>query len=324
MSAPKIRKVLDRSYAIQDDTVEDFTRLMAMLHENIGRRIAASLGVDPDSVFAPDGHDGRLVGRTAFEQLLQETSDPDAVRAIVMSAGLDDIEDFVGASGSTKAIKSVTDAVSKLAGLAEDSLVAQGLAAKGVLDTVAAEALISSYITSTLDETLRQTINRTAAVKIRQGLVSNMGMLSTEEVARMIADEIGVSLPRATTEARTQLAAADRFVQETTRRAIDPDGTKLLLAYIGPNDKVTRPFCKHLHNKAFTLEDFNAARNGQTAVHPRISGGGYNCRHEVLAVKDNPKLLKGLGLTKGTIKDILEANRLASGTKKTKGKKRRR
>jgi len=324
MASPNLRRLLNASHQLQDRTVEDFEALSFALAENLGRRIAASLGVDPNLIYPPDGSDGRQVGRTNFERLLQSVTEPEAIKAVVMAAELEDIEEFVAQSGSSAAREVISDAVTKLAGMAEDSLISQGIAAKGALDTVAAEALIGTYITSTLDDSLRTTIDRAAALRIRQGIMTNLGEIPIAEVAQRIADEQEQSIGRATTEARTQLAEADRFVNETTRRSIDPEGERFLLAYIGPDDRITRPFCDALVNKAFKIADFNKLRNGQTATHPRISGGGYNCRHDVRAVVDDDEILSDLGLQRGTLSDINRANEQAVKGKRKKKRRRRR
>lgn len=324
MASPNLRRLLNASHQLQDKTVEDFEALSFALAENLGRRIAASLGVDPNLIYPPDGSDGRQVGRTNFERLLQSVTEPEAIKAVVMAAELEDIEEFVAQSGSLAAREVISDAVTKLAGMAEDSLISQGIAAKGALDTVAAEALIGTYITSTLDDSLRTTIDRAAALRIRQGIMTNLGEIPIAEVAQRIADEQEQSIGRATTEARTQLAEADRFVNETTRRSIDPEGERFLLAYIGPDDRITRPFCDALVNKAFKIADFNKLRNGQTATHPRISGGGYNCRHDVRAVVDDDEILSDLGLQRGTLSDISRANEQAVKGKRKKKRRRRR
>lgn len=324
MASPDLRRLLNASHNLQDRTVADFEDLSFALAENVGRRLAASLGVDPDLIYPPDGSDGRQVGRTNFERLIQSVTDADAVKAVVSAADLEDIEDFIAQSGSLAAREKIAEAVTRLAGMAEQSLVSQGIAAQGALDTVGAEALIGSYITNTLDESLRTTIDRAAAVRIRQGILTNLGEIPTAEVAQRIADEQEQSIGRATTEARTQLAEADRFVNETTRRSIDPDGERFLMAYIGPDDRITRPFCDALVNKAFKLTDFNKLRNGQTATHPRISGGGYNCRHDVRAVVDDDEILSDLGLQRGTLSDINQANERAAKGKRKKKRRRRR
>lgn len=323
MQPPKIRRLLDAAFQIKETAELDFEDVAAALAENIGRRIAASLGADPDLVFPPDGSDGRMVGRTAFEQLMQSVSGADAVRAVVLAADVADIEDFVAQAGSLRARDILLKAVQDLAGLAEKSLIAQGVAAAGVLDTAAAEALISTYVTTSLDAAIRLNLDAAAAARIRQGIIANMGQMSIAEVAEQIAIEQGAAVNAATTAARTQLAEADRFVQETVRKTVDPDGKRFLMAYIGPDDRITRPFCTHLVNKAFKLEDFNRLRNGQTATHPRISGGGYNCRHDVRPVLNDEKVLKSMRLRRGTLADIQEANE-AARPKRRKRKKGRR
>ena len=320
----KFKRVVDQSFQLQELTTEEFKKLLEAFGENVGRRLAASLGEDPDLVFAPDGSDGRRTGKTDFERLLQSVSGPDAVRAVVMAAGVDVIEDFVEAAGTGAAREAVRDAVAKLAGLAERSLVAQGVAAAGALDTVAAEALIGSYMTNTLDEALKTAVDKQAAVKIRQGIIANMGQMTVSELAQQIGEEQKLSVNRAGTEARTQLAAADRFVNDVTRKSVDPSGKDLLLAYIGPDDKITRPFCDHLVNKAFAVKDFDKLRNGQSSAHPRVMGGGWNCRHDIRAVVDDKEILKDLGLTKGDMSDVNRANEAARATRKKKNRRKKR
>ena len=323
MAPPTFRRLLRASFDIQEQAIQDFEELSEALAENIARRIAASLGIDPDTIFPADGSDGRMVGRSAFEQTLQSVSGDEALRAVVMASELEDIEDFIAQSGTLAIREKVSEAVARLAGLAEQSLIAQGVAAQGVLDTVAAEALIGTYLENTLDEALRATIDRPAAVRLRQGIVANLGQMSVAEIAQVIADEQLASIPRATTQARTQLSEADRFLHETVRKSIDPQGKRFLLAYIGPDDKIIRPFCDELVNKAFKIKDFNLLRNGQTITHPRISGGGYNCRHDVRAVLDDDKVLSDLRLQRGTLADIRRANEAALKRRKKKGKRKK-
>ena len=318
----KFKRIVNQSFQLQELTTEQFKKLLDAFSENVARRLAASLGEDPDLVFPPDGSDGRRTGRTNFERILQSVSGPDAVSAVVMAAGIEDIEDFVDASGAGAAREKVREAVARLAGLAEKSLIAQGVAAEGVLDTVAAEALIGSYVENTLDEALKATIDKQAATKIRQGIIANMGQMSISEMAQQIGEEQKISVNRAATEARTQLAAADRFVNSVTMKSVDPSGKKMLLAYFGPDDRITRPFCDELVGKAFKVQDFDKLRNNQTAAHPRVMGGGWNCRHDVRAVIDDDKFLKALGLKRGTMKDVTNANERAK-TKKSKNKRRK-
>jgi hypothetical protein len=48
--------------------------------------------------------------------------------------------------------------------------------------------------------------------------------------------------------------------------------------YDGPDDIITRPFCKEHIDKTYTLEEINEMDNGQTSD-VFFTGGGWNCRH---------------------------------------------
>ena len=79
------------------------------------------------------------------------------------------------------------------------------------------------------------------------------------------------------TEVNTSLMAFNRTV--TVNKAIDL-GFELFI-YIGPDDKITRPFCKHLLDKnpaIYTIKEIKAMKNGQD-LDVFTFGGGYNCRH---------------------------------------------
>lgn len=50
--------------------------------------------------------------------------------------------------------------------------------------------------------------------------------------------------------------------------------------YMGPEDRITRPFCDKIVGKVFTRAEIEKMDNGQTgAGSVMIHGGGYNCRH---------------------------------------------
>lgn len=56
-----------------------------------------------------------------------------------------------------------------------------------------------------------------------------------------------------------------------------------LYAYMGPADSKVRPFCaKHL-GKVYTRAELEALDNGQLP-NPFLTGGGYNCRHQAVAI----------------------------------------
>lgn len=317
---------------LQEEAVVVFEDDVARFAENAARRIAASLGVSPDLIFDPDGDDGVRVGRTAWEERLSALSGVPRIQAAVLAAELAEIEDFVDASGMDRARQNLREYVARLAGVAEQTFDVQGVAnAIGALDNVASEGLIGSYIDANIDDVIRKTIDGPAAIRIRDAISSNLGLVSIEELAFNIAEQEIQTIGRAQTEARTRLAEADRFVQETTRKTLDPDDTIFALAYTGPkrvpglprSKDPIRPFCEHLVGKVFEIEVFNKANNQQKPGHPRYTGGGYNCRHSVTPVINADRSIKALGYERGTAEDIKKANEAAKKARRKKGRRRR-
>ena len=332
MVDPRMVEILDARTKLIDKGTSDFERRLLELSDNLGRRVAASLGDDPDKVRPPDGDDGRLVGRSDFERRLQGLSEAEAIRAAVTASSLEEIEDLVDLAGLGDAREGLRRVVAKIAGAAERSLSIQGVvAAEGALDTVAAEALLTGFLDNQIDEALISGISRNSAIRIRQAIVSNLGLETVQEVATRIADAEEMSIGRATTEARTRLQMADRTCQDIVRKTVEQTGAKFLLAYLGPKpDKIIRSFCRHLvmdkgtgKGMAYRVEDFDSANNAMTPEHPRYAGGGYNCRHYVQPVVDDDDVLESLGLKRGTIEDIRAANAAAVASRKKKGRRKK-
>ena len=78
----------------------------------------------------------------------------------------------------------------------------------------------------------------------------------------------------AKTYAQTSLMGYDRFV--TSRLGEDVGLDNYL--YLGPNDAVTRKFCRAHVNKSYTLEEIKKLDNGQGLPVLQFQGG-WNCRH---------------------------------------------
>jgi hypothetical protein len=302
---------------VQDAAVESVEDSLTKLADNLARRLAATLGVDPDSIVAPDGDDGRDVGKTAIERRLAGLGDGDRLRAAVLSTQLLDVEELVEAAGLDLTREQWRTDVAKLAGVVESGT--QGIAAlqDRILDNVASEAALGSLV-DWQSEAMFGGMRREAAVRILDSLRASAGLMTNEQVARTIANSEPLSIGQARTEARTRIAEADRFVALEVQRAADPDGDRLILAYLGPDDRITRPFCDRLVGKAFSEAEFEQLDNAQTPSHPRIAGGGYNCRHLIISVP--PDALDELGLTRGTPADIAAANAAAIGARKPKAK----
>ena len=82
-------------------------------------------------------------------------------------------------------------------------------------------------------------------------------------------------------ELRTGLMGFQRLV--AIEKAKQLGLTKLL--YVGPLDKVARPFCRERVGRVFTLAEVRAMDNGQGLPVP-VYCGGWNCRHHWRPVSD--------------------------------------
>jgi hypothetical protein len=79
------------------------------------------------------------------------------------------------------------------------------------------------------------------------------------------------------TEMRTNLSGFNQAVIHRKAERVGFD----TFEYLGPDDGVTRPFCKDLieRGRIFTKEEIANMDNLQ-GLDPFIYGGGYNCRHQ--------------------------------------------
>lgn len=187
--------------------------------------------------------------------------------------------------------------------------------ADGMLDVEgvaeAVDALVGRH-----DEVLFGNHARLSATRILDALHSQVGLETHAEVARRITE----AEEEAMTEARTRVAEADRFFAEAAVQVAEAEtGEPFLRVYVGPDDARTRDFCDALVGKAFTVEELAGLSNGQTATYPLLSGGGYNCRHTWVVVREAD--LDALGYARGTAEDVARAN--AAGARRRKKKRRR-
>lgn len=141
-----------------------------------------------------------------------------------------------------------------------------------------------------------------SAQRMWDGLSTVMKGDSLDTVAERIRRQSGISIGRATTEARTQLAEFDRAV---TAAAAEDAGAELF-AYMGPKDAINRPFCAVLVDHVLTREQVGRLDNAQTVISPILSGGGYNCRHNWSPL--DPITAEILGLPMASDSLIDEAN----------------
>lgn len=105
------------------------------------------------------------------------------------------------------------------------------------------------------------------------------------EVVDQISATMSASVATASTMAETSLVMFTRTVTDRGFRQIENGLPKAAIKYRyeGPNDKLTRPFCKRMlqqtSGKQLTREQVEKLDNGQLP-NPMITGGGYNCRHQ--------------------------------------------
>lgn len=95
----------------------------------------------------------------------------------------------------------------------------------------------------------------------------------------------GTLLSTVQTETNTALAS---FYRTVTSKKAEEVGLSLFL-YIGPDDKVTRPFCRHVLERdpaIYTRREIEQMDNGQ-GLDVMTSGGGYNCRHHWRPVSED-------------------------------------
>lgn len=96
------------------------------------------------------------------------------------------------------------------------------------------------------------------------------------------------------TEVRTGLQSFQRTI--TVRKGIELDGPNARFLYIGPDDKVTRDFCRSVlrgdvlgdsrANPIYTAEEIQRMNNEQ-GLPVLAAGGGFNCRHRWRLVTDD-------------------------------------
>lgn len=112
-----------------------------------------------------------------------------------------------------------------------------------------------------------------------------------EEVRRAIAAGYGPETLRRRLEAyefgdmrALAFTSLAQFSNNLTFRRAEISGTRRFL-YSGPIAPSTRPFCRAHVERIFTLDQIERMDNGQ-GLPVRQACGGYNCRHEWVAVPD--------------------------------------
>lgn len=134
--------------------------------------------------------------------------------------------------------------------------------------------------TATADS-LGAVLNGVGAIAQQKALFS-LGGLPMVDLAALLAKGLQKTIPQAIRIAETGVSVHYRMIAERGFQKVEeglPEGA-LKYSYYGPNDKITRPFCKHMlkAGKLYTRAQVEAMDNEQLP-NPFLTGGGYNCRH---------------------------------------------
>lgn len=122
------------------------------------------------------------------------------------------------------------------------------------------------------------------------------GVLSGQPPTDLLPDlaaRLELSVPKTRTLYDTAVGVYSRQVEAITTEG-DPEPVYL---YWGPNDLVTRPFCREHVGKVYTRDEIDALDNGQLP-NVFLTGGGYNCRHGWTAVSRFSELREYAGQDK--------------------------
>jgi hypothetical protein len=103
------------------------------------------------------------------------------------------------------------------------------------------------------------------------------------------------------TEINTQISIYGRSVTASIAEAANIS----YYLYTGPEDGLTRAFCKPLVNKVISNSQMKKLNNGQ-GLSVKTAGGGYNCRHSWSPTTEG--FIQAANLQKATSSDIEKAN----------------
>lgn len=144
--------------------------------------------------------------------------------------------------------------------------------------------LYSGVDADVIDQLINYDISRSRgqvyvyADKLKSTLMQSVLTGEAPDVKQLQRDLGDSALNSIETEVNTSLAG---FSQSITIQKAKEAGLDLFL-YIGPDDNITRPFCKSVLDKdpaIYSVDEIKDLDNGQ-GLDVFVYRGGYNCRHE--------------------------------------------
>ena len=137
---------------------------------------------------------------------------------------------------------------------------------------------------------------------VRDSLLSMSLDVPLNMAMSTLAQRMEQAQGRQLTEVNTQISMYGRSI---TASIADAAGINYYL-YTGPEDGLTRKFCRPLVNLVVSESQMNKLDNGQ-GLGVKAGGGGYNCRHSWSPVTKG--FIEAAGLKMATSADIAAANK---------------
>tara|TARA_R100000951_G_scaffold53115_1_gene44776 strand:- start:1924 stop:2835 length:912 start_codon:yes stop_codon:yes gene_type:complete len=137
---------------------------------------------------------------------------------------------------------------------------------------------------------------------VRDSLLSMSLDVPLDMAMSTLAQRMEQAQGRQLTEVNTQISTYGRSI---TASIADAAGINYYL-YTGPEDGLTRKFCRPLVNLVVSESQMNKLDNGQ-GLGVKAGGGGYNCRHSWSPVTKG--FIEAAGLKMATSADIAAANK---------------
>ena len=283
---------------VRDDEAEN---LRVQARENPGlrdqiRAVRQRLAIEDGSV---DSVEAAL--RKAFADIVEALRDESssAVKRVILTASLADLERLLGDQLS-EAQRAMVRGMADLLATNQELAAATAQVPAGTLG-LRSSSLDLLVSTKDIEDFWRGKVIMPAASIIKESFVSAASGETLNTAIARTQDQLDTSVARAVTAVRTNLASFDRLAAEQSAVLVGLD----IRVYLGPLDSLTRPFCRALINRAYTIDQVAELDNGQTG--PGLwGGGGYNCRHRWVSVRE--PMLERMGIKRGSDADIERAN----------------
>lgn len=216
------------------------------------------------------------------------------------------------------ALKTMRAAFPEATALAE-SFVGVATTVQGVTEKVlAAEQIAAETFVMVQTQKIGAAARRTLTDVI------NAANLEAALEKRLVRAVIGSAVKKAKTATFTAISGYQRGVQQAAYEpptlAEERDDLKQdpnvppgrYFVYIGPDDRITRPFCDVLVGKAIPDGLVDSLRNSQNLPFRRFCGG-FNCRHTLVPVNHRYVIARNLSVVDES--DVSRANSLARSSR---------